>query len=226
MIENLTFRQAAFKDIDFVIEGIIEADKSGTDIISMCRVFSISEGYYREILFDILKQDIRNYDYYMPGFLICETDGEYAGTVGAWIEGANGIASGMIKSSIILQFLGEEKFPIIKNNLEIIKDFSVSRLFGALQVEYVYIKEKYRGRGIFDKMVGKNIKRNLDSNSFNKVQSVLLKSNTSSYSAFSKFGYKVVVEKKSENPKILNFFPYNTRILMELDMNNFNSDKY
>ncbi len=217
MNNEVIIRSAAADDIDFVIEAIIEADKSGSDMISVCNIFEITEQEYKKILFNMLSQNIDNYDYYLCGFVIAETNGEYAGACGSWLEGAEGIQSGIIKSTVLFPYLNKEKIIRIKNNLRIIKETALPREIGTLQIENVYVKEKYRGSGIFYLMVTENIKRNLKKYSFTKVQSILLKKNYKSYSAFLKFGYKIVSEKRSENPDILKFLPYDTRILMELD---------
>ena len=215
MDANLTVRQAAINDIDFVIEALIEADKSGSQMISTCSIFALSEDEYKEILRDILSQDIENYDYYLSGFLIAELNGEYVGASGSWLEGGDGTPSGVIKSTMLFPYLDKAKISDIKNNIQIIKGSNLPREAGALQLEYVYVREKYRGHGIFTKVVRENIERNLSKYTFSKVQSILFKENYKSYSAFLKFGYKVVEERKAENPEILRFFPFNVKILME-----------
>ncbi|MHB1688640.1 MAG: hypothetical protein ACYCVH_14900 [Ignavibacteriaceae bacterium] len=220
MLESLSIRQATLDDIDFVIEAIIESEKSSSNMISTCNIFAISEEEFRDILKDVLRQDIENYDYYLSGFLIGEFNGQYTGASGSWLEGAGGLSSGIIKSTVIFSYLKKEILPVIKNNFQIIKDLSISREAGALQIEYVYVREKFRGSGIFSQIVENNIKRNLKKYSFDKIQSVLFKANHRSYSAFSKFGYKVAYEKKSDNLEILNFFSSGSIILMEMDLKN------
>ncbi|MCL5029595.1 MAG: hypothetical protein M1480_11345 [Bacteroidetes bacterium] len=217
MNNEVIIRQATIDDINFVIEAIIEADKSSTDMISLCNVFAFDADEYKKILFDILNQNIENYDYFLSGYVIAETNGEYVGACGSWLEGADGVQSGIIKSTMLFPYIKDEKIDEIKNNLQIIKEFTLNREIGALQIENIYVREKFRGCGIFYLLVTENIKRNKKKYSFTKVQPILLKSNYKSYSAFLKFGYKIVCEKRTHNPEILKFFPYDTRILMELD---------
>lgn len=216
MNPNLIIRRATKDDIDFISEALIEADKSSTQTVSTCKIFSLTEKDYKIILHDILIQDIEYYDYYLSGFLIAELDGEYVGASGSWFEGGDGTPSGITKTTMLLSYLDKKNISIIQNNIQIIKGLTLTRETGALQIEYVYIREKYRGQGFFTKIVSENIKWNLTKYNFSKVQSILLKGNFSSYFSFLKFGYIAVEEKRIDDPQILDFYPFDTKILMEL----------
>lgn len=218
MNPNLIVRKATIDDIEFISEAIIEADKSSTQLVSTCKIFALTEDNYKIILQDILIQDIEYYDYYLSGFLIAELNGEYVGASGSWLEGGNGTPSGITKTTMLLSYLDKSNISLIKNNIQIIKDLTLTRETGALQLEYVYIREKFRGQGFFSKIVSENIKWNFTKHNFSKVQSILLKGNYNSYFAFLKFGYIIVEEKEVDDPKILDFYPFNTKILMELNV--------
>ncbi len=216
MNSNLIIRKATLEDIDFISEVLIEADKSSSQLISTCKIFALAKENYKIILNDILSHDVEYYDYYLSGFLITELNGEYVGASGSWLEGGGGTPSGIIKTTMLLSYLDKANISIIKNNIQIIKDLNLTREIGALQIENVYIREKYRGQGYFSKIISENIKWNLTKYNFSKVQSILFKENFNSYFSFLKFGYKVVEEKKVDNPKILDFYPFNSKLLMEL----------
>lgn len=220
IFKYLSFRSAETKDIDFIIEAIIEAEKSGSNQIGTCHIFNLSEEEYKEILRDILVQDIKHFDYYLSGYLIAELNGEYVGTSGSWLEGAEGMPSGIIRSAILLPYLDKSRISEINKSAKIISDFSISREPGTLQIEYVYIRGKFRGKGIFKSLVKNNISRNLNIYSFSKAQSILFKENASSYNPLLKMGYNIVEEKCVNDPGILKFFPYNTKVLLEIDKNN------
>lgn len=220
MIENLQMKQATVEDIDFVIEAIIESEKSGTDVISSCNIFGISEDEFKEILKEALPQNVEGYDYYLSGFLIAESNGEYAGASGSWLEGVNGTPSGILKATILFPYLERTKIKQICKNTQIIKGLTLPREAGTLQLEHGYVREKFRRKGVFVNMVTENIKRNLDKYSFTKAQVILFKDNYKSYYGNLKIGCEVIEERKVDNPEILKFFPYNTKVLME-----FNEEK-
>ncbi len=221
LLKDISFRQATIDDIDFIIEAVIEAEKGGSDLISTCCIFALSEERYKVVLRNIFEQDIENFDYYLSGYLIAESGGNYIGASGSWLEGAGDIPSGIIRSTLLLPYLDKCRISEIKKNTKIISGFIIPREPGALQIEYVYIKNQFRGKGVFSRVVMENIKRNMDKYSFTKVQSILFKDNTRSYNAFLKLGYKVAEEKSVNDPDILKFFPYNTKALMELKKESF-----
>ncbi len=221
MIDNLIFRKANDDDIEFVIEAIIESEKSGSDMVSSCKIFNFTENEFKNILKEILLQDIPNYDYYLSGFLIAEFNGEKIGTVGSWLEAADGTASGMVKATVLFQYLGAAKFKEINKNTKVIKGLTLNREPGNLQLEHGYTKEKFRRQGIFTNVIKRNIKENLQHHNFSKVQGILFNENYKSFKAHLKLGYNVVEEKKVEDPEILKYFPYNSKVLMELSEENF-----
>ena len=60
MVSNLTIRKATHSDIDFIIEAIIESDKSGTNVVSTCNIFNLTLEEYRAVLANILAEDFKD----------------------------------------------------------------------------------------------------------------------------------------------------------------------
>ena len=221
MIEGLTFRQAEIDDISFVTEAVLESEKSGSNKISSCNIFELSENGFKEILTEVFRQDIENYDYYLSGFLIAELNGEYVGALGSWLEAPDDNASGMIKASMLFQYLDKSKMKAISKNTRIVKGLALNREKNTLQLEHGYVRENFRRQGIFTALLKENILRNYKKyGRFEKVQGILFKENFKSYKAHLKFGYEVTEEKKVNDPEIFNFFPYDCKVLME-----FNKEK-
>ncbi len=218
MLDNLKIRQAEKKDIEFVIEAIIESEKSGSDMITSCRIFGFSIEKFREILIELLEQDVENYDYYLSGFLVSELNGEYVGALGSWLEAADDTPSGILKATMLFPYLDKTKIKDINKNTKIIKGMTLPREAKTLQLEHGYTREKFRRQGAFSRLLQANIKRNLEKyGSFDKVQGILFKENFKSYYAHLKFGYDVIDERTVDDPAILDFFPYNSKVLMELN---------
>ena len=220
MIENLQIRQAGIDDVDFIIEAIIESEKSSSNMISSCNIFALEENEFKEIIRDLLMQDMEGYDYSLSGFLVSELNGEYVGASGSWLEGIDGTPSGLVKATVLFPYLDRAKIKEINKNTQIIKGLTLPRETGTLQLEHGYVREKFRRQGVFTKMIRHNIYRNLSKYSYTKAQVILFKENYKSYNANLKVGYEVVEERKVEAPEILKFFPYSSKVLME-----FNRDK-
>ncbi|MCL5029594.1 MAG: hypothetical protein M1480_11340 [Bacteroidetes bacterium] len=221
MIEGLSIRQATADDLDFVIETIIESEKSNSSIISSCNVFALSEVRFKEILKIVLLQNIPNYDYYLSGFLIAEKDGEYIGALGSWFEAPDETPSGIIKATVLFPYLDKSKMKDISKNTKVIKDLSLNRKSKTLQLEHGYTREPYRRQGVFTNIIREHILWNKVEYNFEKVQGILFKENYKSFNAHLKLGYQVVEEKHTANLDILKFFPYGTKVLMELDKEKF-----
>ena len=214
--DNINLRAAVPSDLEFIIESIIESEKSGSQIISTCNVFGFSEVEYKEILREILLEDINYCEYGLSGFLIAEYNGECVGTYASWIEGLGGISSGILKASILTPFLNKEKVEEMQRNKLFITALALRREVGALQLEYLYVKNNFRRRGLSSLLIKESIKCNLNRYSFTKVQTILFKDNIPSYCTHLKLGFEVTEEKSADNKNVLKYFPYSSRVLMEL----------
>ncbi len=218
-IENVTLSIAQNHDIDFIIEAIIESEKSGSQVISTCKVFGINEEEYKNILREILKENIGDYEYDLSGYLIAKQNDEYIGASGSWIEYRDGISSGLIKTSMLTQYLGKDRIEKMNKNIHLISALTLTRENLTFQLEHVYIREKFRKQGMFSILIKENIKRNLLRFPFTKVQTILFKDNFTSFYAHLKLGFIEIETKVAEDNTVLDFFPYNSKTLMELDHN-------
>jgi hypothetical protein len=218
MIENLTIRKAGLKDIDFILEAIVESEKSSSDIISTCKVFDLSEDEFKEIVGRILLEDIPYYDYYLSGFTIAEKDGEYVGAIGSWLEGGDGTSSGIMKTTMLLPYLDKEKIKKMSSNSSLIKGLTINREPGTLQLEYDYTRSAFRRQGVLTRLIKESIFSNKQSQvKFEKVQVALFKANIKSLDAHLKLGFEVIEKKHVDDPEIFKFFPFNTKVLLELN---------
>jgi len=215
--ENLILRQATENDLEFVIEGIIESEKSGGNIIGTCKIFGISEDEYKNILREILHENVGDYEYSLSGFLIVENKDEYIGISGSWIEQLGGISSGIMKSSIFADYLSKDNYDKLEHNIKLIESISIHREPFAFQLEHIYLRNNFRRLGLFSFLIKENIKRNLSRYPFTKVQTILFRGNAASYYAHLKFGFNISELKITHDNDIFKYFPYNSKVLMELD---------
>ncbi len=212
-IQNVKIRKAEEKDVDFVIETIIEAEKSGTDKIVSCGLFLLTEDKLREILKEILLKDIEDYEYSLSGFLIAEYKDVSIGALGSWIEELNDLPSSIIKANILIPYLDINNLNIIKNRLRKLNNFGVKREKGAIQLEYGYVIHKFRRKGVFTKLIKENIRKHLNGNlNPNKVETILSKNNYKSFNCYNKLKFDVAFEVKTDDEEILQIFPYNTKV--------------
>jgi ribosomal protein S18 acetylase RimI-like enzyme len=213
---SITLRKATPADKDFLVTAIIEAEKSGSDIISYCAIFSITEQELRVLLNDILEEDIEGQELCIGSFLIAEVDGEPAAAISAWIENETGMASNMIKSNLLMYCLDRDIIMNAAPAIQIMNEVNIHRAEHALQIECVYTAKKYRGLGLVGKLIEEHIRLKQEAGKiFDKVQVILLKNNDSARRAYEKTGFAVVSEKRCADKTILKLLSCDAKILME-----------
>lgn len=216
MSDQISIRKATEKDIAFLAEAVIEAEKSGTDRLSYSTIFGMREEDVRSLLPSILEEDITGQELCISGFLIAEAAGEYAGAVCAWIEGASGNLSSRLKADVLAHFMGRERIINAARYASLLNAVHIERENGALQLETVYTCNKYRGQGVSGTLINEHIR--LYKTAFpglNKAQILLAKTNDSAYKAYHKPGFTTVLEKHCPDAAILQVLPSDTMILME-----------
>lgn len=213
---SIVIRKAQDRDKDFLINAIIETEKSGSEMISYCGIFSISESDLRKLLGDILDEAVEGQELCISHFLIAEVDGEPAAAVSAWIEKESGIASSILKSNILMYFLDAEVIRAAMPALTLMNEVSFNREEGALQIECVYTLEKYRGMGLAGRIIEEHIRISQEAGSdLEKVQVILLENNAAAKRAYEKVGFGFVAARKCSDNAILSILPCNAKILME-----------
>jgi ribosomal protein S18 acetylase RimI-like enzyme len=216
MPESILIRNATKSDIDFIVDCIVQAEKGTGTTISYCHLFDITENEFREVTGEILDEGIRNFEFSIESFKIAESDGKYAGAYGAWLEGADGISSGILKMSAYRTFLKKENLQNYKALAGISNQIGFIRQPGTLQFEYIFIPVEFRGRNIGSMLVeslSKSLQKQYPHVDMAFVQ--VMKHNAVSLQAHLKYGFKVVEQKTGTNNELLNIFSGMTRVLLK-----------
>lgn len=220
-MNEIEIRKAQEKDVDFLIETIIHAEKSGTENLSYCKFFSISEAELTSILKEILEEDIEGQELCISGFLIAFIDNKPVGAICSWIEGSDGNPAAILKANIFYHFFGMEKCEQASDKLKIAEALTLEREIGAIQIESVYVHESARGKGISKKLIIEHVKNHLSSSpEVKKVQIILAKTNDNAFFAYKNAGFEIVNEKHTDNKEVLNLLPSDTLVLMENSVEN------
>jgi ribosomal protein S18 acetylase RimI-like enzyme len=216
MPSEIQIRNAIDSDIEFIIETIVLAEKGNGNVISYCNLFNISETEFRIVLGKILKEGICNFEFSLENYKIAESDGTSLGAYGAWLEGKDGISSGILKISAFKTFLGKENIVFYKSVAPVADEISIRRQPGTIQFESIYILEEYRGKNIGMMLVQALLNDLIEKHPGVKAAQVqVMKQNAVSLQAHINYGFKIVAEKTALNPQILKFYSGDTRVLME-----------
>jgi len=213
-------RKATLADKDFLITAIIEAEKSGSDQISYCSIFSISETQLREMLSNILDEDVQGQELCISDFLVAEEAGEPVAACCAWIENETGMASSLIKGNLLTYFMDSETLLNAAPLLRLMNEINIHREPGTLQIEAVYTRSDMRGKGLGTDLINEHIAcSQATGKKFSKVQVQLLGNNKNAVKAYEKAKFILVEEKTAVNPDIFKLLPYGTKLLMERKLN-------
>lgn len=212
----MNFVPATEKDIDFIAHAVFAAVKSGTDILTYSTLFEKSEEELFPLFKTMLEEDVEGQELWLSGFLIAKkNDGTPVATCCAWVEGIEGPSS-MLTAQLLSFTLGTESYKKALEKHEAIESMRIDREEGTLQIEHVYTAPNYRGKGLAAQVIEKQIELYKSQQpTLQKAQIILFKTNQNALNAYSKMGFKVLVEQKSQHLQVLNYFPTDTRILME-----------
>lgn len=210
---NITIRQADICDIPFLVDTIIEAEKSGTDRIGLCTLFDITEQQARDYLAAILEEEIDGCEFSVSSFLLAFVDGNFASAVGGWIEGLNedNLPSGILKANLLGYHLPAEKLQMMRDNSAIIEGIQIDRKLLSYQIEYVYSKEEYRGMGLVKKLLEQHVKR---AKGCSEMFVQVFENNTSAILAYKKMGFELYQVYKSSDNRTIMYLPDNNKLLM------------
>ena len=210
-------RRANKTDISFLVHAILEAEASGSQNISYREIFCLNDRELKDLLDSILSEEIQGCGWSPPEFLIAEQDGEAAACCAAWIEGASGLSSNIIKSQLLVEFLGQEKWENSKENLNAASEINIARTPGILQIESVYTQPGYRGNGLSGILIREHLLQAAKTGT-RSAEIQLMKNNGAAMRAYQKVGFILKGEKGSHNNKLGTILPYHTRLLMAKDL--------
>ncbi len=215
--DKLVIRQAINGDIEFIATTIIEAEKSSTDTIGPANCFELSENRYREYLIQMLEEGIDGCELSISSYAIAEYDGSVVAAQGGWMEGDNedNVSSAVLKSNLFAYFLPKENLLKGQLNHDIVKDLMIERELGTYQLENSYTIPAFRCFHIMEQLDNWHIERAIAKGA-QRIQVVVCKGNEKALKARKRSGFHPVRSYSSNHPLILDYFPDDTLILMEM----------
>ena len=152
---NHSFRQASITDGEFLSKVIIEAEKSGSNLIGLAKIFGLSDDELQSYLIQMLEEEIEGCEISISSFVIAENNGLPIASFGGWIEEENedDQSSSILKSNLIGFTLPPNNLIILRGNQEILKDIQIAREPHSHQLEYAFVDKNHRGEGIIDQLI-------------------------------------------------------------------------
>lgn len=210
MNNNYAYRRAIIEDVDFLITSIIEAEKSGSSILSYSKIFNLSETEVRETFKKMFLEEEEESEFYYKNYIVAEYNGKPIGTIGAWVENKES-PSGITKGNLLQYYLPKGCLLNSIDNLGIVADLNIDHLIGTLSLVVVYIDKEHRGKGLFKSIAEAHINEN---NEIDEVSIQVMANNIAAIKSYKKYGFAEFKEVTSYKDAILNLLPHNKKILL------------
>lgn len=210
---NVLCRAATPRDIPFLVEAIIAAEKSGSDKLSYSTIFGLSEAQVRSMLAEVLEEDVTGQELCVSGFKIAEVDGAATGAVCSWVEGEGHQSSTLLKANLLAHFVGRERLAKAVPTLRIVGELTLHREVGALQLESIYVPSGSRGRGITGQLIEAHLQGAPASCML--AQIIVASHNLQALAAYRKVGFATAREVQGTNPELERLLPSAHKLLLQ-----------
>ena len=218
MDEEYLIKKATIKDVDFLADVIIGAEKSFTKNLGLANFFELSEEKVKELIIAMLEEEVDGCEFSISSFFIAFYNEKPVGAVGGWLEGFyTGMSSNLLKSNLINFIFPKENVVKAHTKMEMIKEMlQIERPLGTYQIEYGYVDNDHRGKRITDRLMEAHriYAKQLDPE-VTKVQVSCFENNVTSIRMHEKNGFRVIKRYVCDNEKILEYLPSNVKVLLE-----------
>lgn len=218
MDQEYVIKKATLKDVDFLADVIIGAEKSFTENLGLAKFFELSEEKVKELIIAMLEEEVDGCDFSISSFFIAWYGDKPVGALGGWVEGYyDGMSSNMLKSNLISHVFPRESVLKAHEKMAIIKEMlHIERPVGTYQLEYVYVDADHRGKRITQQLMDVHLAyaKELDPN-INRAQLSCFENNESIIKAHERNGYQRIKRYVCDNDEILKYLPFNVKVLLE-----------
>ncbi len=204
-------REATLNDVDFIVEAIVEAEKSGSDKLSYSAVFNLSEEKIKNLFRSMLLEEIDGCEFSITSYLVAEIDKKVVGTIGSWVERQEAPSS-FIKSNLLTYYLPKSSITFASKEAKITSELYIEHVIGALSLVVVYINPDHRGKRLFELLTDAHIKRN---EGIQELSIQVMANNIYAIRSYERYGFRKCLAKKTDNDQIMRFLPFNEKILMK-----------
>jgi ribosomal protein S18 acetylase RimI-like enzyme len=215
IMNEFTIRQATSDDIPFLVDTIIEAEKSGTSTLTYTTIFGLTEIEARDYIAKMLEEEIDGCELSVSGFILAEKGGNIVGAVGAWLEGSEGVSSHVLKGNLLSYILPSSCLGMAINLNNIIRDLHIEYVNDTIQIGLVYVAPEARGKELVSVLIDRKIgilKERFPNT--NEVYIQVFGNNLPAIRAYEKAGFRIILKKIALLPETANYMPDTSKVLM------------
>lgn len=214
-MDDFIIRQATSDDIPFLVDTIIEAEKSGTSILTYTTLFGLTETKARKYIAKMLEEEIDGCELSVSGFILAEKNFEIVGAVGAWVEGSEGVPSNILKGNLLSYVLPASCLEKAVSLNKVVRDLHIEYVQDTIQIGLVYIAQEARGKGLVPLLIDHKI--SLLRERFPDAGEVYIQvfgNNLQAIRAYEKAGFEMIYKKNASLPETGDYMPDSTKVLM------------
>jgi len=224
--EDFVCRKATVEDIPFLVETIIQAERSGTNLISYQKVFDLSDDELRNFLRELLQDETPNHEFTYQSYYLVEYQGKTVAGLAGFLEGKDGIPSKIIKANLIGIHLGLDRWKAAHDKLKLLSSIEMDRTTGTLQLECAFTLPGMASKGAMTVLHIYIMKEELRINPTLKIAECQASVDNIPLRKLNALGwvdYKVI---ESDNDEILKYASSKNRVIRRFYFQNSGSDTY
>lgn len=215
--ENFHIRAANLKDIDFLTEAVLAADKGSGKTSSYSGIFNLSYESAFKLIKSMMEEELDSCELSPIHFLIAEKNGQSAAAVASWIEGSEGIPSWMVRSALFQEYYPSEALAHAQKLKHIVDNIVVKRSLETLQIESVYVHPDFRGNRLASILIKEHAKNYIKINpKLDLAELMTYRENLSAIALYQKMGFSVIQESHCKDPTVLQYYPGSGMVLMQV----------
>ena len=221
-MDDIIIRQATPEDIPFLAKTIVEAEKSGTEHAIMAKYFGISNEELLKYMTRALEEDADGCEFSVSSYIVADYKGRPVSTQAGWMEGyPDGTPSEVIKSNLLMYVMPREVILGTKERAEIARTLHVERDMGTYQLEFSYTEPEFRGKHLVHRVLMEHCRRAKYQYHAHYIRGHQMQMNENSVKSKEKFGFHLLKNVASDDPRILEIYPDKVLRVIELDLDNF-----
>jgi ribosomal protein S18 acetylase RimI-like enzyme len=209
------FRYATQSDIPFLIDTIIEAEKSGTDILTYTTIFGLSEEETRKYLAGMLAEEVDGCELSISSFFLADYENRTVAAVAAWVEGSEGMPSTVLKGNLLKYVLPREAMERAVTLNSVVQELHIEYIPDSIQIGLIYVSKDFRGQNLVRLLIDQQIKNLREKYPASKgIYVQVFGNNLAAIKAYENVGFRQISVKESLHTEIRKYMPHNTKVLM------------
>jgi GNAT superfamily N-acetyltransferase len=209
---HYTIRPATLQDVPFLARAIREAEAGGGGAATYERLFDLTETECLATLAAMLEEEIDGSELSVGAFLLAEdAANQPIAACAAWVEGAEGQPSSLLKAQLLHHTLGPERFRAAQPRLRLLAEVALERTQGALQLESFFTHPNARGKGIARQLIAAQLHRHPAAR---RAEIQLTTANAAARAAYARAGFAEQATRRHPSPELAHLLGADGKVLL------------